>query len=182
MPKYELFHPDHECLGQILIDFENAIGGEQIYPVFQKHGLANIDPEAWYPGQAYMDVLNDLEKNSSVQSTNFVSIGMKQVETAAMPPEFESLPIVEILKMMNDAYRLNNRGTDIGEIRCEVVGERHVKMHIRVPQPDDIWYGICYGYMRRHIQPGMVFTVAYDADVPRREQGGDETIIHISWD
>ena len=181
MPQYELFHPDHEYLGQVLIDFEAVVGDGYIHPIFEKHGLAKIDPEGWYPAQIFMDVLNDLENNDASPMMNFVSIGMKQVEMAVMPPEFASLSLIEILSSMDAAYHLNNRGTDIGEIQCEVVEDNHVKMHFRVPQPDDVWYGVCYGYMRRLAPEGTTFSVYYDEDVPRRSDGGDFTVIHITW-
>ncbi len=182
MARHELFHPDHEYLGQVLIDFENAVGGERIHPLLEKHGLGDIDAEVWYPAQRFMDVMNDLQDSGMADMLDFVSIGLKHVEQAIMPPEFAALSLVEILSGMDAAYHLNNRGTDIGEIKCEIVSNRHVKMLVRVPQPDDVWYGICYGYVRRHAPEGTTFTVYYDEDAPRRHEGGDHTIIHITWE
>lgn len=182
MVHYQLFHPDHEYLGQVLIDFENASGGVSIKPFFEKHGLVNIDPTAWYPAQKFMDVLNDIVSQPGRGMLDFISIGMKQAETAIIPPEYYELPLIDILHGLDAAYRLNNRGTDIGEIRCEQISDKHFKMFFRVPQPDDVWYGVCYGYLRRLVPSHMNFTVYYDENVPRREQGGDVTVIHIEID
>jgi hypothetical protein len=53
-----------------------------------------------------------------------------------------------------------------------------------VVYPDDMSYGILYGYARRFLPPGTKFKVYYDPDVLPRDQGGSEnyTIIHISWE
>lgn len=182
MPHYTLFHPDHEYLGQVLIDFENALGSNDIHQTFEKHGLINIDPQGWYPAQKFMDVLNDMEENEIAQMWDFVSIGLKQIEHAIVPPEFESLPLIQILQSLDATYHLNNRGTDIGEIKCEVVNENHVKLIFRVPQPEDAWYGVCYGYMRRFAPQDTIFRVYYDKNTPRRSEGGDKTVIHVVWE
>jgi len=180
MPQYKVFHPDHETLGRTLLDFENAVGGESIQPFFQKHGLVNIDPDAWYPEQKLLDVLSDISEQRNAMF-DLVSIGLKTIEQAVIPPEYEGLPLMTILEGANDAYQLNCRGTDIGEVRCEVVTPQHVKMICRFPDPDDYWYGIFYGYVKRFSPKGTSFTLSYDNDIPRRDKGGDVTIIHIAW-
>ena len=182
MPRYTPFHPDHEYLGQVLIDFENAAGaGKRIQHYFQKHGLDDVSPSEWYPAQMFLDVLSDMTEHDDAQMMDLVSIGLKQVETAVMPPEFARLPLLDILGSMDVAYRLNNRGTDIGEIQCEVVDDHYVKMIFRVPQPDDIWYGVTYGYMRRFAPRDTYFTVEYD-EAERRDFGSETTVIHINWE
>lgn len=181
MSRYTVFHPDHESRGQTLIDLANAIGAEQFLPILEKYGLTNIDPESWYPQQ---DLLNALSEISEHEGSMFdlVSIGMRQAESAPMPPNFDSLPIIEILKAASAAYALTDRGTDPGEIRCEVVDDHHVRVITRTPDPDDYLYGVTYGYMRRFAKPrGITFTVSYDLETLRREQGGQYTIMHVEW-
>jgi hypothetical protein len=181
MTQYKVFHPDHETLGRTLLDFEDAVGGENIQPYFQKHGLVNIDPDAWYPEQKLLDVLSDIsgQKNSMF---DLVSIGLKTVEQAVIPPEYASLPLLTILENANETYKLNCRGTDIGGVQCEVVSSKHVKMICRFPDPDDYWYGCFYGYVKRFSPRDTNFSLYYDKDIPRRDKGGDVTIIHITWD
>jgi hypothetical protein len=181
MPRYQVFSPDHEGPGQVLLDFANAVDAEEILPYFEKHGLTNIDPKAWYPHQKFLDVLSDISENPSAMF-NFVSIGMKQAENAIIPPEFANLPLLTLLQGTGEVFKLNNRGSNVGELRCEVVTDHHIKMIMRIPQPDDLWYGIFYGYVRRFIPKGKHFTVYYDHEVPRRDEGGEVTIIHITWD
>ncbi len=182
MPHYQLFDPNTEILGQVILDFEQAVGSEHFHPIFEQHGLVNLDPDAWYPAQAWLDVLNAVSVSGSGQSMfDFVSIGIRQLELAAVPPGFEDLPLVDALCAIEDAYRLNYRGSDIGGIVAEVIAENHVRLIIRSFEPDDLWYGNIYGFMRRFAPGNVRFKVAYDPDLPRRDQGGEVTVLHVTW-
>ncbi len=181
MRHFTAFHPDHMMYGQNILAHERAIGSDRIHPLLEKHGLAQIDPQAWYPVQKWLDVLSDMADEGGAMF-DFVSVGMKMVDNAIFPPELEKLPLLEVLKMVDKVYPMNNKGTDVGYVRCEVVNDKHVKMYVRVPAPDDEWYGIIYGYVRRFAPKGAHFTVHYDRDIPRRDQGGDVTIIHVLLD
>jgi hypothetical protein len=181
MPHWHVFSQDHQVPGQILIDLAHAIGSDEIMPYYKKHGLTNIDPKAWYPQQTLLDIYNEMEDSESGSMFDFVSIGMKEAQQAIVPDHFKSLPLLSILQGVGAVFKLNNRGTDIGEIKCETVTDTHVKIILRVPAPDDLWYGIFYGFVQRFIPKGTHFTVYFDKDIPRRDQGGAVTIIHITW-
>ncbi len=181
MSHYKVFHPDHELRGQLLIDCENAIGRSRIQPLFEKHGLVNIDPRAWYPEQQWLDVLSDMADQGNAMF-DFVSLGIKIADNAMLPPGFSSLPLLTVLQNANSIFQLNSRGTETGEITTEVLGDKHAKLTFRVPDPDDFWYGILFGYVRRCMPQGTHFTVSYDKEVPRREQGGEVTVMHVEWD
>lgn len=143
------------------------------------NGLENVDPHVWYPLQQWLDVFNDISAEGN-RMYMFVSIGMKIVETAVLPPEFDDLPFKKIIEMIDYAYKMNNRGTDIGAYIGEVINERHIKVTITAPYPDDYNYGILYGFARRYLA-GEQFTVAYDENVLRCDMDGDETVINVTW-
>ena len=182
MAHWQVFSPDHEFPGQVMVDLANAVGIEEIMPYFEKHGMTKIDPKAWYPQQTLLDIFNDMDDSKKGAMFDLVSIGIKEAEQAIVPPYFESLPMLSILQGIGEVFKLNNRGTDPGEIKCETVTDKHVKIILRVPTPDDLWYGIFYGFVRRFIPKGTHFRVNFDPDEKRREFGGALTIIHISWD
>lgn len=180
MTKYQLFSPDTEVIGQALMDFEEAVGSEHFSPFLKKHGFTDLESEKWYPAAPWVAVLNDIA-NSNNSMFNFVSIGMKQIENLMMPPEMNELSLIEKLHLAEEIYKMNYRGTDVGDVRVEVLGESHVKISIRAFEPDDLWYGSAYGFMKRFAPAGTNFKVYYDTDVMRREQGGEITIIHVEW-
>lgn len=107
-----------------------------------------------------------MEDSKSGTMFDFVSIGMKEAEQAIVPPQFESLPLLDILQSVGQVFKLNNRGTDPGEVRCETITDKHVKIILRVTTPDNVWYGIFYGFVRRFAPKGTRFTLRYDPEYP----------------
>lgn len=181
MTSYQVFHPDHEVIGQTVLDLQNAVGGETIYPIYQKHGLGDVDPKAWYPMQKMLDALQELGQQGGTMF-DLISVGMKTVENLLLPPEAAFLSLVELFQLSSNVYQLNSRGSNIGGAKCEVVSDRYVKMHYTTPLPDDFMYGIVYGYAKHFLPRGSHVVAFYDPDIPRRDEGGDTTIIHAKWE
>lgn len=180
MPQYELFHPDTEILGQVLIGFEDAVGAEAFLPTLEHHGLTGLDPETWYSAQIWVDVLNSMATRPGAMM-DFVSLGRQQMEQVDWPPEFRAMTLVEVLQALDQAYREYYRGTDIGWIKAEMAGERLIKVTVRSFEPDDLWYGNIFSLTRIFGEPGKRYIVHYDESVPRREQGGEVTILYVEW-
>ncbi|MFN8531249.1 MAG: hypothetical protein U0670_21820 [Anaerolineae bacterium] len=181
MPRFKVFHPDHEVMGHVVIDMRNAIGSEDIFPIFQKHGLGDVDPKAWYPMQSMLDALREIDESGG-SMFDFVSVGMNAAANLKMPPELASLSMVQIAPMVPAIYRMNVRGTDLGVAACDVVNQNHIKISYSIPYPDDYLYGLVYGVAKRFIPAGKTFTVYYDPTIPRCDEGGETTTIHLKWD
>lgn len=180
MPKYESFSEDAEVVGYLLAGYKHAVNHEEFDAYFEKH-IGEIDPEQWYPFQKLLDIFNDIDANPS-SMMNFVDIGMAIAEHTPLPPEWDELPIEGVLQEYTAITALVNRGTDLGEIGYKIVDPRHVRLHYRFPVPDDYWYGVTYGFMRRFLPKGTPFKVYFDVGLPRREQGAEATIIHVTWE
>jgi len=181
MTKYKLFHPDTEIVGQVILDFQQATNSATFMDTFEKHGLINLEPETWYPGQKWVDVLNDIYTKPGAMM-NFVSIGMRQIELAEMPLEFNEMPLNDVLISIEEAYAMSYRGTDIGSIKTQVVDDKHLCMIVRSFEPDDLWYGNIHGLLRRFGDPTIHYIVQYDPDVQRHDEGGEHTVFKITWD
>jgi hypothetical protein len=181
MPHYQLFNPDTEMLGEVIIALEKALGTDRYTDLFARHGLKNVVAGKWYPAQKWVDILNEIAA-SPTNMADFVSVGVAQIEKAAFPTEFNDMPIAEILRHLDDAYQMNYRGSEIGGVRAEKVGDKHVQILIRSFEPDDLWYGNLHGLMRRFLPKGKGYKVFYDREAPRREQGSYATIIHVTWE
>lgn len=181
MSQYKLFSPDTEIIGQAVIDFEQAVGSKQFIPILKKHGFINVQPDKWYPAQQWVNVLNEINELGNI--FDFVSIGMTQIKNLNLPAEFEMLPLVEKIHMADDIYKMNYRGTDIGSVQAETVSETHVKLIINVFEPEDLWYGCAYGFMRQFTPEGTKFRVYYDEETlkQRLDRQSKKTVIHMTW-
>lgn len=181
MSKHHVFSPDAETIGQVHLSLLNSITVDEYRNILEQHGFDHIDPKVWYPTQAVLDILDAIEAEGGGTSS-LVSVGMKIMENAILPPEIDAMPFDQILSMWDQFYLANNRGSDPGYIQPERVSAKHFIMTSHIPYPDDYGYGGFYGGCKRWLQPGVQFTVYYDEKLPRRDQHGAETtVIHITW-
>lgn len=179
-PTYTSPDPHTEVIGQNVLSFVQNVNANVIRPVLDSHGLSHIEPDKWYPLQRWRNVLSDLAGESNAMF-NMVAVGMAISETAVLPPGAEQLSLEQILFAINDIYQLQHHG-QVGSVRTEKISDKHLKLTVCVPYPDDLEYGTTYGFARRFLPKGTLFTVEYDQDLPRHDQGGDSTVIHITWE
>ncbi len=181
MSVYQSFEPTTEVIGQNVLAFIQNVQADDVRPTLERHGLTKIDPNTWYPQQKWLDVLSDLSDQSGAMF-NFVAIGTAIAETALLPPEVENMTFEQIIFAINDFYQMQHRNGNAGEIRVDKPEEKHIVIYICVPYPDDLEYGTTFGFARRFLPAKTHFTVEYDENSPRCEQGGDATIIHVRWE
>jgi hypothetical protein len=182
MKQYKVFGPDAEVLGAAMLAFVESMNYPNFMTILAKHGLHDIYADLWYPQQIWLDVFSDIA-NRNEASSDLVSIGMKIVDTAPMPPEMQTRSFVDIMMNFNaGSYLANNRGRDIGGIQCQILSEQHLVMIDRTPYPDDFIYGAYYAMARRFLGVDVDFTVKFDEQHQRRDQGGRDTRVHIIWE
>jgi hypothetical protein len=177
---YTCSDPSAAVIGQNMLSFIQNVNAADILPVLEQHGLSHIEPDKWYPLQEWLDILSELSSQSNAMF-NMVAIGTAISETAILPPGAEQLSLEQILFAINDVYQMQHQG-DVGSVITEKVSDKHIKLIVCVPYPDDLEYGTAYGFARRFLPGSTLFTVEYDANAPRHDQGGDNTIIHIKWE
>ena len=172
--------PNVEVIGASVLSFVENVQSNEIHPYLEKYGLTDIDPHKWYPLQDWLNVINDMAEKENLSST-LVAIGMKIYQTIELPPEVENSTFAEILMGWDNAYQAQHRGGDVGEVLVEPLEDNHYKATINIPYPSDMIYGVAYGMGRRFLPDGTHFVVKYDPDSPRWEDGGDKTVLHITW-
>lgn len=170
-----------EVWGRFLQMFTSCLLADNLTPILEKHGMLNLDPDQWYPLSRWMAVLDDIAAESD-SMFDFVSVGMRIVDATELPPQILQMPFETLLMTLiprghNVAYRNGYQGY----CNAEKVSDTHVVYRLNTPMPDDLSYGIFYGYVRRLIPKNWIFTVKYDEGTPRLDLGGEETVIHVAW-
>src|SRR5690606_12742323 len=124
--KYEVFHPDHDMPVNFLLNMRDAINSENFVELFSKSGVLDKQPDDWVPLQLLLDIFNVLDANGGAM-LNYVSIGMRIMADAVLPPEFMALPFeTQLAKAGGTLYPHYNRGTNVGYIKDEMLEPGHL--------------------------------------------------------
>jgi len=145
--KYRSPDPQAEVLGrniQLILDALHM--PLQAQALLQRHGLPTApDPAAWYPWQAWLDVLAEMEATYGGQT--LYAAGLQSVTHSLWPPHLHTLH--EALQALDEAYHTNIRGRDLGYYRTEGLGLRAVRVVCDTPNPLDFDFGIITGLARK---------------------------------
>jgi hypothetical protein len=180
MPVYRAKEPNTEIIGASILGAVQCMNKDHVLPILEAHGLTNIEPGTWYPLDSWLAALTDMSERGNAMF-DFVAIGVKVVETAVLPPQYAALPYEHRMMSLNTAYQAQYRNGNVGELIVEREGEKHFKVTDTGPAPSDLLYGSLWAQARRGLPEGTDFTVRYDELAPRKEEGGDATIIHVTW-
>lgn len=171
--------PNVEVIGTAIRTVTLALG-EAGQPILAKHGLEEVDPEAWYPMQTYLDFFRDLAAPDTINAMfDLVSIGQKIPETILLPPDIQT--IHDIMSMYDQAYQMNHRGGKAGNWHYTRLGDREIKMVAEKPYPDDFDYGAMFSFCRKYKPEDARLTVRIDESQPVRKLGGATTTFMIKW-
>lgn len=169
--------PDAMVIGQTVLAFSQNLHKEVVAPLLPKYGLDNIDPEAWYPHQSWMNVLREVSEGPD-STTTLVALGRMVVETAAMPPEINSIP--QMLELLHTIHHMNLRNVPADEgYRIVEMGDKHYYVYHNTPNPDDAIYGFLWGLAARFKGRNEQFVVRHlENPDPENEPG---TLFEVKW-
>lgn len=174
--------PGMEVAGASLLSFINSLMADELAPLVKKYGFQNIAADKWYSMQDYLDFLYELTQQPNLVS-NLVSIGMSIAEYGHMPPGMEHPTFEQIVESWDEHYQANYRNGDAGHKHATKVGPNHYKIVLdKTVVPDNLEYGVLYGFAKRFLPPGTYFTVWFDEDVLRMDEGGEQTVLNVEWE
>lgn len=174
--------PGTEVSGATLYSLIQNVNNADIVPFLERFGLQTIDPSSWYSAEIFVEFLNDMAHYPNVMF-NLVAIGISISEVAIMPPELENVSFAKMVQSWDMHYQANFRKGYVGRKTTIKVDDRHYKViHDQTILPDDLEYGVLYGFAKRFLPQDVPFSVWYDEDVPHMDEGGEQTIIHVQWE
>ncbi len=172
--------PGMEVSGNVALSMLTNLQAASFVPFLERYDLLQIEPERWYP---FQDVLNVYRDVSEQQGGMFdlVAAGLAAADRYPMSPEVASLGVDQFFlealpNLPNTQYR-NGIPTRFDITR---IGPKHLKLLFTSAYPDDTIYGFVYGHARRCLAR-RAFVLRYDDTMPRRDQGGDDTTLDLSW-
>lgn len=144
--------------------------------ILAEQGIDSVDPEAWYPWQAYLNAQRAIYED--VGPNTIGRIGRKLVEEATFSPEIDGVHAA--LASLDGDYRLRHRGTDVGGFSYEATGERSGRIAIRNPYPCGLDRQVVEALCRRFRPADSPAAYVKHRD-GCRDQGAEECVLELSW-
>ncbi|MFD1634879.1 hypothetical protein ACOZ4L_03970 [Haloplanus ruber] len=183
MAPYEAFDEDVDVHGRtILRVVDDALARfadayrETARDALAANGIDDPSPDEWYPQQAW---LNTFEVIAAELEPHILDrLGEQIPDVAEWPADPDSVP--EGLRAIDDAYRRNHRGGDIGFYRFAAVGDREAEMTCRTPYPCPFDRGLIRAVARKHA-PVEAFVFVEERGDRCRRDGDDACVYTVSW-
>jgi hypothetical protein len=183
MAPYEAFDEDVEVHGRtILTVVDDALARfaesyrETAYDALATNGIENPSPDEWYPQQAW---LNTFEAIAATLEPHILDRLGEQIPDVAAWPDDPST-VEAGLRSIDDAYRRNHRGGDIGSYDYAPADERTAEVACENPYPCEFDRGLIRAVAREYAPIESFVFVEERGDTCRRE-GDDRCVYTVSW-
>ena len=161
MQKY-VASPNAEVIGSAMNNFFVSLNKDMFMPIVEQtlseYGITEIKDDEWYPHQVSLHVFKRILDTDNNASENLVALGLAYVETAAFPPEIDT--IATAMHALKQTYHLNIRNVPKTEgYEVIEVSPKHIQVVDENPFPHDTVYGFIWGVARRFREGNEAATV-----------------------
>lgn len=178
MAVFEAFHPNNETLGIAILAILEALDYTDIERILAQHGLAQIQPDAWYPQQSELNVMKQVLAEHG--DASLIEMGKKIPDMVEYPLEINSIGAA--FTFLNAGYAHNHRGKNIGYFRWKPTTNTSGVLEAHNPYPSDLDYGVVYRLVEIHRPTSSdTFAVKHLATAKNRKNGGDTCFYEIEW-
>ena len=178
MSKYETLDDGVEVNGRTVLANVDGIPDtfeEQAFEILAENGIEDPDPEGWYSQQAWLDSLEQIE--DEVGESTVKNIGKSIPENAEWPPGVTT--VVGGLESIDEAYRANHRGGEIGHYAAERVDDGTIEVRCDNPYPCTFDQGLIESAAKTFTDSGIPLVTETGDEC--RDEGGDECVYEVTW-
>lgn len=144
--------------------------------VLEKNGIVDPQPDEWYSLRDWIasfdTIVQDVGPNTLHQIGRFVS------GSAPIPPEIDGIQTA--LAHLDEQYRSQHRGGDVGHYHYFETGERSATIVASTPYPSDFDRGVIASLVERFEPDGLVH-VDLDPNSETRKDGGTSCTFLVYW-
>jgi hypothetical protein len=151
--------PNAEVTGHAMIAFANNLQAVIIEPILDIFDIHDIDINAWYPHQTWLDILKYIEDNLGDDANRaFEAFGKQVVKTAVMPPDIKTIP--DVLHTLHAIHHVNLRHIpDTEGYGIQQISENHYIVYHNTPNPEVAIHAFLLGLAERFKQPNETCSV-----------------------
>lgn len=183
MASYEAFDRDVEVNGQTVRTIvEEGMGRftdayrERAVAALAEEGVTDPTPGEWYPQQAWLNAFETIA--DQLQPHVLDRLGEQLPGIADWPDGFETVP--DGLRSIDEAYRRNHRGGEIGHYRFEQTEDRAGELTCHTPYPCPFDRGIARAVATRYA-PVDAFVFIEETGTTCRRDGDDTCVYTVYW-
>ncbi|MFB6195860.1 MAG: hypothetical protein ABEI80_06790 [Haloplanus sp.] len=183
MAPYEAFDEGVEVHGRtILAVVDDALARfsetyrRTAYDALAANGIDDPSADEWYPQQAWLDTFETIA--ADLEPHILDRLGEQIPDVAEWPTGVST--VEDGLRSIDDAYRRNHRGGDIGFYRFDATGERTGDVHCKNPYPCEFDRGLVRATARRYA-PVESFVFVEERGERCRREGDDSCRYRVSW-
>lgn len=172
--------PFAEIHGAAIIAVYNHYRRDEVLESVRSHHLTELDPDGWYSVDDFINLFAEWFNMDSSMS-NLVSVGMALIYHMEFPPDLEAADYLTKLLALGELHMMHHRNGDVGGYKVRMEDNTHIVYTENTVWPDDMIYGYIYGAAERYLPKDTRFILSYDETIVRQEQGGDQTVLHLTW-
>ena len=182
LPQYQAISASVEVWGASILGCIDGLAKAglpraEAMDLFAKAGVSNIQPEGWYPQQAYLDMLKAIETRYGEEALR--AMACQVPDTSKFPPGIETLE--QALQCLDIAYQLNHRGGPIGHYACVPMGYHALELVCENPYGCAFDLGILDALVQAFRPPGGRCAIIHREGSPCRRRGGESCTYQITW-
>ncbi len=148
--------PGAEMVGQSIADWVDNLNREITDPVFKKHGLDNIDPEAWYSLEIVVDLYHEMLQS---EGGGPALVAMGKASAGPVQEIFKFSSYEEFLDGAGKPFKaaIRNIPDEYGLIITRR-GDKHYEITNNSIVPNDMIYGYLWEMLKLVREPGQEYT------------------------
>jgi hypothetical protein len=168
-------HYDGTYSGEALQTFMKGLRQSDalVQQILQEHGLTTIDPQTWYPLDDARSIYRTVAQR--VGDNTLFRVGLEMISSAAFPPDIKD--VRGVLALLDVAYKMNARGSNIGGITCTFNDESSATIVFTTPFPCALERGIIQGCCDRFDTQALIEHDPAEC----RDRGDAHCVYYVSW-
>lgn len=182
VPQYQAYSPEVEVWGTSILGCIEGLAKaglprEEALSLLASAGVMKVEPEGWYPQQAYLDMFHEIEKRRGEGALRAMA---RQVpDTSKFPPGIKSLE--QALQTLDFAYQMNHRGGRIGHYACVPLSPKAIELVCENPYGCAFDLGILDALIENFKPVGGHPLIAHQNGTPCRRDGEESCTYLITW-
>ncbi len=170
--KYVAHNPEAQVMGNTVLAFTQNMLANDIQDILEKYNITDIDPNAWYSQQVFLDAYRDIVSNMQNATERLVAIGKATMAAVEFPQDVQTPQ--DAIKILHQTYQMLHRNVPESE-GWDVIEHTpdYLEVLFNAPYANDAAFGYLYTIANRLKPAGYSAQVRPKAvaenDIPRYE-------------